>query len=208
VHQHHNVTARFDTPSKLGARARLCLFLNTSVSTEHALALGDEDITSQFLRESGCTATGILTAGLGPMFLNSRGVRTARELRDFGFDALHLVDSALCNQAVLAYGAEDVKSAFVCCGTDAVALSGSDSMRILNLSVAEMLRVCAGFPCEAAAVLQQLPRGMALEGVPIELVLDSGLRCGGLTALGYHIPRIVEHCNAKAHDLVKLGYKL
>lgn len=89
------------------------------------------------------------------MVLKARGADEASNLRNLGFDALHLCDSVFANQAMLAYGADGVKKAFLVAPSDAVAVAGSSAMNILNVTPQELLETCAGAAHEADAVLPQ-----------------------------------------------------
>ena len=200
------MTTREPSDHTLQARARLCIFHGTVVTAEQALGMSDEEITSTFLLEHGAKPTNLLTAGVGPVELKKRGAATARVLRDFGFDALSLCDPLFAHQASLAYGADEVKAAFVVAPVDAVAVAGSEAQHILKISVAEMLAACAGAPTEALAVLKQLPEGISLEGVPVETLLDAGLRQQSLRSCGYTLNHLVAQCGAKSKDLFKLGF--
>ena len=150
------MAARTDRESSLTTKARLCLFYDTGVAAETALSLDDEEITFDYLLRNGAKALNILAAGLGPMDMKKRGAATAESLRKVGFDAVSLRDKAFANQALLAYGAENVKG----CGQpqDAVSVAGGEAVHILSIGVRELLEACAGAPVEAACVLKQLLR--------------------------------------------------
>ena len=97
--------------------------------------------------------------------LKRYGVVEASQLRRLGFDALHLVDPEWCADASAAHGASNVISAFLVSPHDAVALSGSEAMKTLNITVDALLEACAGAPVEAVSVLQQVTHAQPLAGV-------------------------------------------
>ena len=70
------------------------------------------------------------------------------QLRQLGFDALHLVDPDFANEASMAYGSEAMRNAFLASAADAVALSGSEAMHILDISVRDLLRRVRRIPGE------------------------------------------------------------
>lgn len=193
---------------ELGVRARLCLFHGTSLSAERALSLPDAEITFELLLHNGATADNVLAAGLGPVHLKARGAATAEDLRKLGLDAVSLRDTSVAHQALLAYGAESVRRAFVISPQDAVAVAGSDAVHVLRIDAHELLAACAGAPAQAVCVLAQLPRGCSLQGVPATALLDAGLRRQALVALGYSISQIVSQCGATGTQLAKLGFML
>lgn len=201
------MAARTDRQSSLTTKARLCLFYNTGVPAETALSLHDDEITFDYLLQNGSKALNILTAGLGPMDMKRRGAATAESLRKVGFDAVSLSDRAFANQALLAYGADNVKRAFVVSPQDAVSVAGSEAVHVLSIGVQELLEACAGAPLQAACVLKQLPHGCSLDGVSVVTLLDSGLRHQALASLGYSISQIVSQCGATGPQLAQLGFK-
>jgi hypothetical protein len=89
---------------------------------------------------------------------------------------------------------------------DAVCVAGKQAMYTLGLTVVDLLKLCAGFPGEALEVLAQLPRGLALEGVSCNVVLDTGLRATALATVGYGLATIVAHTRPSADELRKLGF--
>ena len=129
-----------------------------------------------------------------------------RALRQLGFDALHLADSKFASEANAVFGAESVVETFLTGASDAVALAGSDAVEILGLTPRQLLEACAGSPTEARAVMQQLPLGVSLEGVPAATVLDTGMRKAVLSELGYSLTSIVKQTKASPVELQKLGY--
>jgi hypothetical protein len=134
-------------------------------------------------------------------------VRSALELRELGFDALDLTDAGFCSSCVSAYGAVEVRKAFLLESGDAVALAGSVAMFQLDVSTGRLLEACAGSPAAARAVLQQTePRGGALRGVSVGVVLDAGLRAPALLELGYDARAVAEQTGADGVGLTKLGF--
>jgi hypothetical protein len=201
------MSKRPEKESGLSTKARLTLFHSTALTAEQALTYEDHAIDFALLCDQGVKALNLLTAGVGPMELKARGAPDALALRThFGFSALHLCDAAFANEICLAYGAEDVRRAFLTAPQDAVAVSGSEAMRILDVSTAQLLELCAGFPTEALHVLKQLPAGAGLREVDANVVLDSGLRVGSLKQCGYTLQALVDQTGATGAQLSKLGY--
>ena len=194
------------TEGGLSTRARAALFYQTNASMGEAMRMSDADITFDLLLRSGVREVNCLVAGLGPKSLKERGAPTARSLRNIGFDSISLCHADLCNEAVLAFGAADVVDAFVTSATDAVCIAGKEAMHILGVDATKLLSLCAGCPGEALEVLQQLPRGVALDGVPASALLDAGLRASSLSRAGYGFATVVAHVNPSPSDLYKLGY--
>ncbi len=190
----------------LNIRQRLALFHGTSVSAETALQFSDSEINAEFLRQGGVTVNNMTAAGVGPLLLKRMGVESASDLRDIGFDALHLSDTKFATEATSAYGADSVVDVFLQSASDAVAVAGSDAMDILGVSAQKLLEVCAGAPVEAQAVLQQLPSGKGLVGVSANTLLDSGLRKGSLMQVGYSLSVVASQTSASADALQKLGF--
>lgn len=192
----------------LQLRSRVALFHGTAVSATEALTLEDEQINYETMLKAGVKATNMLVANLGPMTLQKRGFETPTQLRTFGFDAGHLCDPVWCNEACMAYGRDALVTAFIVSAGDAVAISGSEAMTMLNVTTSELLERCAGFPGEALGVLQQLPHGASLRNVSPATVLDSGLRVNALKICGYGLQGVVEQTGADARDLGKLGFTM
>jgi hypothetical protein len=190
----------------LTIRSRLALFDNTSVSAETACTMEETELTYDYMMRNGVKAVNLLVAGVGPTQLKARGVQRAMLLRQLGFDALHLCDPDFCHEASMAFGSGPVKDAFLASAADAVALAGSEAMHILNVTTLELMRVCAGFPGEAIAVLQQLPQGNALHGISCAVVLDAGLRADTLKRVGYGMAGVIEQLAPTGVELGKLGY--
>jgi hypothetical protein len=192
----------------LTTKQRLCVFHNTELSAEKALALSEEDMNDTLLTSHAVKAENLAAAGVGPRTLKRMGVPDAASLRKMGFDSLYLTDSKFAAEANAAFGAEAVVDAFLMSASDAVAIAGSDAVGILGISTTDLLDACAGAPVEAASVLQQLPHGLSLEGVSVKTLLDTGLRKAALSELGYSLSVIVKQTGAGGADLGKLGYGL
>lgn len=195
-------------PVGLDTRARAALFHNTTLDLERALAMQDEEITFDLMVRTGVREHNCTVASLGPQLLKERGAASARHLRDLGFDSVSLCAPELCNEAVLAFGAEDVRAAFVTTAIDAVRIAGRAAQYILDLAPAELLALCAGCPREAAEVLRQLPAGTALEGVSAGVLLDAGVRAPTLAQHGYGLATVLAHVAPNEVELRKLGYGL
>ena len=191
----------------IDTRQRLCIFHGTSVSTEEALAFVEEDITASLLLSKRVKAVNITAAGVGPRVLKSIGADTGT-LRRLGFDSLFLSDCKFASEANSAFGAAEIKRAFLQSASDAVAIAGSDAVDMLGISTEELLEVCAGASIEAFSVLQQLPVGVSLEGVSAQTLLSTGLRKAKLAELGYSLSSVASQTRANAANLVKLGYTL
>lgn len=200
------MASRVDKAEGLSVRARLAIFNGTSVSAEDACTMEASEITYDLLMRSGVRAVNLIVASYGPTALRGRGVESADQLRQLGFDALHLCDPDFCNEASMAYGASAVVRSFLASAQDAVAIAGSEAMHILDLHPRQLLEHCAGFPGEALAVLQQLPQGVSLHNVPCGAVLDSGLRANSLLKCGYGLTAVVAQLAPTGNDLQKLGY--
>lgn len=170
--------------------------------------MDDESIDYETMLKSGVKATNLQVAGIGPMSLHKRGFNDPDKLRSFGFDAGHLCDPSWCNEACMAYGREALMQTFVVTAGDAVAIAGSEAVLLLNITTSELLERCSGFPGEAFAVLQQLPRGISLRGVLPRVLLDAGLRVNALKACDYGLRSIIEQTGADARDLTKLGFSM
>lgn len=193
----------------LDVKQRLTLFHGTGVTAEQSLVTSEEELTFEFFLKNGVKALNIQTAGVRPLQLKARhGVTTAAQLRRLGFDALHLVDPVTCSEAAAAYGAMDVISAFLTAPQDAVALAGSEAIATLNLTVEQLLEVCAGAPTEAVSVLQQVTDEHPLRGVRAKTLLDTGVRASQLKQLGYGLATARELSGVGTGELSKLGFTL
>ena len=197
------------SPTSLTNRARVAIFYDSPiVSASQALAMQDDEINYSMFLKANVKPSNLLVAGLGPFDLKERGVDTASKLRGLGFDALHLANPLFCNQALLAYGRDEVVAAFLTCADDAVALAGSDAVTMLKVSTTELLQASIGYPAHASAVLSQLPKAVSLEGVSAQLLLDAGLRLETLQACGYTLDTLVEKTDCSSAQLEKLGFSV
>lgn len=195
-------------PGTLTLRQKLCLFHQTSVNAEEALALDEEQLTGSFLASKGVRASNISAAGLGPVALHGMGVTDAQHLRAMGFTALYLVDSKFASEANTAYGGPSIIDAFLVSASDAVCLAGSEACNILGVTTEQLMAACAAAPTEAASVLQQMPAGISLQDVAPTTLLDTGLRKAKLMELGYSLAAVVKQTGADHIQLAKLGFGL
>jgi hypothetical protein len=192
----------------LSTKQKLCLFHGTSVSAETVLGMDEEDITYDLIVSSGIKANNLAAAGIGPKRLKAMGVGDASKLRSLGFDALYLADPRFASETNAAFGSEETKRVYLQSASDAVAIAGTDAMVLLGITTNDLIEACAGATTEAHAVLQQLSVGIALEGVPASVVLDTGLRKNTLMELGYSLTAIVQQTKASGSELAKLGFLL
>lgn len=197
---------RRDAEFDLSTRQRLIAFADSGLSAEQVLTMPVEEFTYDLMKQYKVSALNITTASVGPATLKRLGFEGCEQMRDLGFDALSLADPKFAEEAVSSFGSEDVKSVFLSSPSDAVAISGSDAMTIVGITVEDMLKQCAGAPVEAFAVLQQLPLGQALRGCAASVVLDTCLRRESLLKLGYGLAKTAEHTGASAGELSKLGF--
>lgn len=193
---------------KLDMRARLALFEGTSAVIAEVLRVDDSELNRDMFLATGVKPVNVLAAKLGPMDLKRRGFKEISTMRSFGFDALHLTDPWFSNQLIIAFGRDATLNTFLATASDAVAIAGSEAQEMLNISTTTLLACCSGFPLQAAAVLEQLPNGVSLEGVAPLTLLDAGLRATALKACGYGLVTIVAQTGASAHDLSKLGFSM
>jgi hypothetical protein len=198
------MTTRTNKVGPPDVRARLAVFHGTSIGAEEALGFEDSEITFDLMMRSGVKAVNLQTAVMGPTSLKARGAHTPQQLRQLGFDALHLCDADFCNEASMAYGAEPVVGAFLSTAKDAVSVAGTEAVHILNISTEQLLSRCAGFPGEAAAVTP----GVSLHGVRAVTLLDAGLRAETLKQCGYGLAAVVEQVAPSGHELGKFGYTM
>jgi len=83
-------------------------------------------------------------------------------------------------------------------------LAGSAAMGTLNLSVQQLLEVCAGAPTEAVEVLKQVQTtGSPLKGVNATTLLDTGVRAAQLG-----MPAMRELADLHADHMRKFGFTL
>lgn len=198
--------AQIQSNDVLTTRQKLCLFHGTDVTCSEAIAITDEDITTDFLRRKSVSPNKIIASGIGPLQLKRMGATEASCLIELGFDALHLTDEKFSSEANAAYGSEAVRVVFLQSASDAVAIAGSSAVDILAITNNDLLDACAGSPVEAEAVLQQLPAGRALSGVSPQTLLNTGVRRQKLSGLGYSLTSIISQTHADPSELIKLGY--
>lgn len=192
----------------LTTRQKLTLFHGSGLSAETALCTPDSDITFELMLTKGVKALNICTAGIRPLALKQFGVTEASQLRRLGFDALHLVDPVWCQEASAAHGAADVIKAFLVSAQDAVALSGTEAAVALDVSMEQLLEVCAGAPTEAKSVLSQSVDAAPLNGVSVTTLLDTGLRAPQLRQLGYNLSHVVDMRGVTSDHIAKFGFVL
>jgi len=202
------MSVRKAVEEELTTRQKLTLFHGSALTAEAALGTADSDITFDLLLTKGVKALNISTAGIRPLGLKKYGVTQASQLRRLGFDALYLVDPVWCTEANAAFGAADVIAAFLISPQDAVVLSGSEAVGTLNLSMDQLLEVCAGAPTEAISVLKQSTDAAPLKGVRPTVLLDTGLRAPQLKQLGYSLVHIREMQGLTGEQARKLGFNL
>lgn len=187
-------------------RMKLTLFRGALPALD-ALQLSAEQIDCKLMQSYGVTVANIRVAGLTPMQLKHIGCESALELRSLGFDALDLTQPSFCASAVSAFGAEQVKQAFLLSAGDAVSLAGSTAQHQLDISSKALIAATAGFPTHAHTVLQQLqPRGASLFGCDGAALLDTGLRAKQLAALGYHVDALRKQMAVSEEEISKLGF--
>lgn len=192
----------------LNPRQRLSLLHGVQITAEELLSMKDEQFTYEFIKDKGIKSNNIVMANIGPKKLKEMGLKTPDQLRELGFDALYLADPKFASECNSCFGSDVVLEAYLKSASDAVALAGSDAMNILGINVVDLLNVCAGAPTEASAVLQQLPLGNSLIGVPASVLLDTGLRKTALMELGYSLTVVASQTGADGHQLSKLGFGL
>jgi hypothetical protein len=201
-----DMSVRKEPSDGLSARQKLTLFHGTGVTASEALSLDDENVTFDFMIRNGVKPVNITAAGVRVTTLKRHGVAEASQLRRLGFDALHLVDPEWCADASAAYGASNVISAFLVSPHDAVALSGSEAVKTLNITVDALLEACAGAPLEAVSVLKQVTDTHPLKGVRSIVLLDTGMRSQQLKQLGYGLLTLKELDGATTEQIRKLGF--
>lgn len=190
----------------LSFRQKMHVFLATGMSATEIAELDDKDITFEFLVCKGVTSKSMNPVGVGPLILKERGASKASDLLLLGYDALHLADPIFCTECIRAYGAEEVKSAFLVHPIDALALTSPESMSLLGLNANSLLAACAGAPEQAASVLRILGKPQALVGVQVDTLLDTGLRAKSLSELGFTSAVILSIMNASPLEMAKLGF--
>ena len=194
------------TSSLLTTRQRLALTKGI-MDVESALSLNDAAIDTLFLLTKRVPVNQIRCSKVTPFDLKNRGMESALQLRELGFDALDLADPSFCSSSISAFGVESVVQAFLLTASDAVAIAGSTAVLQLNITTSKLMELCAGAPEQAQAVLQQLvPRGGALNGVSANLLLDTGLRAKKLCELGYFMTNVMNQTCASKSEVQLLGF--
>ena len=173
------------TPFELTTRQRLILRDGARISAEEAMTMEAEAFCVAWMLEHGVSPTHVRAAELNPHQLWHMGAVSAADLRRIGLDALDLV---LCSnewlrRAIHVWGKSEISREFGGAAIDAVALAGSEAGRLLGLSTARLLEWCVGFPGEAEAVISQ-QGAHALDGVPMETILATGIKRDGLARAG------------------------
>ena len=189
----------------LSPRQRFCLYHGTNMPPAQVMAVAEETMDSGHLLRYGVKAKNILSAGLGPLWLKKQGVEVGT-LPDLGFDSLHFSDERFALEAQSAYGAVPIRSTFLKTETDAVSMANHPAMDLLDISSEALLRLCAGFPVEAHAILKQLAPEKALSGVSASTLLDTGIRSNALSDCGIAEDTLSNTCGCSAAELRKLGY--
>lgn len=208
VLSYERMSVRKPAESSLTVRQKLTLFHGSGLNAEQALSTPDDQLGFDMLLSNGVKALNITAAGVRPLALKQLGVLNASQLRRLGFDALHLVDPVWCQESSAAFGAADVIATFLQTPSDAVALAGSDAMTTLDLSVQQLLEVCAGAPTEALSVLKQVTALTPLSGVNATTLLDAGIRAPQLQQLGYNVAAAQQLSGLGPAELQKLGFRL
>lgn len=200
---------RMTAPTPIGSlstRQKLTL-THAVLAPSDAILLPDVEIDVLFLKTKRVPIAQLRAARLTPLDLKARGLHSALELRELGYDALDLNDSGFCGGGVAAFGAENIKMAFLLEAGDAVALSGSTAIFQLGITTEDLLRACAGCPAQAKVVLTQAqPRGGALQGTDAGVVLDTGLRAPQLCELGYFGDKIQTQTGASPVQMRSFGF--
>ena len=200
------VRSTMPTSSFITTRQRLALTKGI-LSPGDALALNDAEIDALFLLTNRIPVNQLRCSKLTPIDLKNRGLESAIQLRELGFDSLDLTNSAFCSASISAFGVESVVQAFLLNGCDSVAVAGSTAVLQLGITTSKLLELCAGSPENATAVLQQLvPRGGALNGVSANVLLDTGLRAKTLCELGYFLTNLRSQVCASNTEIQLLGF--
>ena len=198
-------TLNLENPHDLTARQKLAV-LHRHIPPREAIDTAEFSIAN--LRRIGVNSKNIKAAKLSVEQLRKLGLHRPVELREFGFDSIDLVTKpSFLSECIAAFGADAVKSAFLVEAGDAVAIAGSAAKMTLEVHADHLLSLCIGSPTAAVAVLQQLrPRGLALDGVSVATLLDSGLRATILLSQAYTRESIKRQCGATDSELDKLGF--
>lgn len=196
-----------DEAAALTTRQRLALVVGGRLTAQEALSASDADLDHAFFLKHNVDATTLASVGLGPRQLKRRGAADPAQLCALGFGTIDLCDASFCADAIAAYGADAVVSAFVSRPTDALLLAGTSATEQLGLDMGTLLGMCAGDPALAHQVLSQAkPRGQGLAGVAPLTLLETGLRKAQLGALGYGRDDVARQTRASEAQLRELGF--
>lgn len=154
---------------------------------------------------AGVTAEHVLASSVGASTLQRVGASRAGDLKRLGFSAVHLNDEAWCTQMIAAYGADDVREAYLCDASDAVAICDSPAQVALGVSAQELIELCAGAPQQAVSILQHLPVHER-SSVSIKALLDAGVRQPALSDLGLGFAALAKR-HATRQQLELLGFR-
>jgi hypothetical protein len=125
----------------LTRRQKIAIVEGTPISTQEAVTMEDNEFVYEMFLKYGVKARNLNVAGVSPMALKVRGVRSPTLLRFLDFDALHLVDSSFCFSCISAFGATPIVEAFLITASDAVALAGSSAVNQLGLCTVRKTRL-------------------------------------------------------------------
>lgn len=193
----------------LSTEQRLCIFYGSNIAAREALALSAEEMCFKLMRANGCSYQAIAAAGLRPKQLHAMGFESAQHFRQIGMDALDLADWKVSCELVELFGAFAVKEAFLTTASDAVAFAGTESARLLQIDIDELLALCAGEPESACTVLElQSDIVDQLRGTTVGRLLDTGLRAEALASLGVTLVTLTSTMGATAAQVQQLGYAM
>jgi hypothetical protein len=184
-------------------RQRMSLVIEASVTAESLLEMHDCAINHAFLLHHHISPTLIRAAKITPLQLKAHGTKTAANLAELGFTAMHLLNEAWCSDCIAAYGASALLDEFLTSTNDAVILASSAAIAHLGISLGLLLLVCASQPSAAREVLAQYK---SVRNVPPTTLLETGLRSNDLVALGYTKERIRCDTYASEAQLAMLGF--
>lgn len=169
--------------SSLTDTQRRLLMTEGVLSPDEAARAADEELAYDLFARMVDPAKGLRAAGCFPAELMQRGAKSADALRALGFDAYDLLEPAWVESAINAYGASEVRAAFVVNETDAVAIAGTHAADRLGCTPASLLACCAGSPTTSVAVLVRLPVSRRWDGVSVDCLLASGVQRQALLEL-------------------------
>ena len=199
--------ARRDNDTReLDLRQRMTLFSGTGVPADVIVSTPSSELTFSLFIAKGVRAVNFCAAGIRPLAFKEFGIENASQMKQLGFDALHLVDPIFVEQACAAYGAEDLLRTFLVDASDAVAISGTEASDLLQVTMQQLLELCVGLPVEASAVLSQCKSKTPLDGVFGTTLLDTGLRKAQLLTLGIDADTVRALNFSKPSDFNKFGF--